>query len=307
MSALPLQALDFDPLRDSRHRTARAARDQADWLSWLELGGTRPRTLSDYEWATARLLRMFPSKELADITDGDLAHVLRTFPAQSRRTKQAAFVSWFKWAAKTKRTPANPMEDVPNARKADQKPLSVFTEAEVAMLTSLPTPDGTLMRILFETGIRKGEARRLQARHVQLDRAQLQVIDGKGGKDRTIPLLPGLCQVLAEYMIVEGLEREDFFWYGRRANQFGNKLLHDRPVGEGTFARWWMRCVSESGVKDYRTPHAARHTFATMWRRRGLGLEEIQVLLGHASLRTTQIYLHVDLELVAERMAALSV
>jgi hypothetical protein len=58
---------DYDPLRDSRHKAARTARDQADWLAWLSLGGTAARTLEDYEWITARLLRMFPRKTLAEI------------------------------------------------------------------------------------------------------------------------------------------------------------------------------------------------------------------------------------------------
>lgn len=80
----------LDPLRDVRHRDARLARDQADWLAWLELGGLRSRTLRDYEWATARLLRAYPSKTLDQITPSDIAHVLRSFPPAGRRTKKAA-------------------------------------------------------------------------------------------------------------------------------------------------------------------------------------------------------------------------
>jgi site-specific recombinase XerD len=60
-----------------------------------------------------------------------------------------------------------------------------------------------------------------------------------------------------------------------------------------------------AGVR-YHKPHTTRHTFATIWRRRGLDIEEIQTLLGHASIRTTvDTYLHVDLSLIAEHMAAL--
>lgn len=86
----------LDPLRDVRHRDARLARDQADWLAWLELGGLRSRTLRDYEWATARLLRAYPSKTLDQITPSDIAHVLRSFPPAGRRTKKAAYDSFFR-------------------------------------------------------------------------------------------------------------------------------------------------------------------------------------------------------------------
>ncbi len=77
MSALAAKTVGYDPLRDSRHRHARAARECADWLSWLDIEGKAPRTLDDYERTAAVLLRMFPAKPLAEITDGDLLHVLK--------------------------------------------------------------------------------------------------------------------------------------------------------------------------------------------------------------------------------------
>jgi integrase len=91
------------------------------------------------------------------------------------------------------------------------------------------------------------------------------------------------------------------------ANATAFKRAREKPVGEGTFARWWRRCLDEAGVA-YRNPHTARHTFATRWRRRGLGLDEIQLLLGHASIQTTSdLYVHTGIEDVASRMAELEV
>lgn len=63
--------IEFDPLRDLRHREARAARDLADWLAWLELVPMATRTLDAYEKYGARLLRAFPRHEFGDFTDGD--------------------------------------------------------------------------------------------------------------------------------------------------------------------------------------------------------------------------------------------
>jgi site-specific recombinase XerD len=128
------------------------ARDQADWLSWLELGGIRPRTLADYEWATARLLRMFPTKGLAEFTDGDIGHALRTFPPAGRRTKQAAYQSWFRWAKQTRRLTDNPMEYLPRQKRQPRKPVDVFTSTECAALEALPSPDGPLLALLLGTG-----------------------------------------------------------------------------------------------------------------------------------------------------------
>lgn len=103
----------FDPLRDSRHRTARAARECADWLAWLELEGKAPRTLSDYERTVAVLLRTFPDRNIADIGDGDLLHILKMFPQQSRRIRRAHLASFFGWAYKTGRIDRSPLRSRP--------------------------------------------------------------------------------------------------------------------------------------------------------------------------------------------------
>jgi integrase len=76
-----------------------------------------------------------------------------------------------------------------------------------------------------------------------------------------------------------------------------------RPIGDGSFQRWWDRCLRGAGVR-YRKPPTTRHTFATRWRRRGLAVDEIQLLRGHSSIRTTSdLYVHTDVEDVAARMA----
>jgi hypothetical protein len=67
-----------------------------------------------------------------------------------------------------------------------------------------------------------------------------------------------------------------------------------RVIGEGTFHRWWGRCIETAGVR-YPNPHVTRHTFATNWLRRGGRLETLSQTMGHASIRTTfDLYAHLD-------------
>lgn len=295
----------FDPLRDVRHRDARAARDQADWLAWLELGGTRPRTLSDYEWATAFLLRAFPDKALDEFTDGDLALVLRDFPPRSRRVRQAAYASWFKWALRSRRIEKNPVDLLPEQRRMPQRVIEVFTDPEIAALESLPSPDGPLMVVLFEAGIRKGEARRLKQRDCNLNTGDLIIREAgaKGGKERTVPMTAKLQSTLAEFFLVEGVDFNDHLWYDRPGG--GKNIRRTQPIGESPFHRWWERCLAAALV-EHRKPHTTRHTCATRWRRMGLELDEIQLLMGHASIRTTSdLYVHTRVEQVAERLRSL--
>ncbi len=306
MSALALDSpvVSYDPLRDSRHRSARSAREQADWLAWLELGGTAARTLSDYEWATARALRMFPQKALVELTDGDLAHVLRTFPARSRRTKKAAYDSWFRWARKTGRIEANPMERLPSIAREGQKVIDVFSDAEIAALTSLPPVDATPMLILFEAGLRRSEARHLRVRDFRADPmpGQLIILNAKGRKDRLIPMTRRLAAAVAEFTLLEGLGPNHHFWYSRPG---GHHVRRDRPIGETSFLVWWRRCLQQAGVR-YRNPHVSRHTFATRWLRRGGRLHTLSLVMGHSSIRVTaDFYSHLDTSDIQKDMDAM--
>ncbi len=298
-----LEGRDYDPTRDLRHREARAAREQADWLAWCELGGLRPRTLVDYEWATAVLLRLYPSKTFEEFTDADIAHALRTFPAASRHSRRAPFTNWFDWGKRTRRRPDNPMDYLPRSRKPHSKPVETFSEEEVeiAILAAAPV-DRPLVRILFECGLRKGEARVLRLRDCDFRQATMRV-RGKGGKERVLPMSDQLCQELAQLELDGEFAKGDYLWYCVHANAVSRQRDRRHPVGNGTFARWWQVQLEWAGVK-YRKPHAARHTFATNWRRRGLGLDEIQLLLGHTSIQTTSdLYVHTDIRDVAARMA----
>ena len=283
----------YDPLRDSRHRTARSAREQADWLAWLELGGLRPRTLADYEWASARLMRMFPEKSLAEFTDGDLLHCARSFPAKSRRVRMAALESWFHWGIRTRRLRENPMLLLPHIKRAGKTVIDVFTDAEVEALIGLPDNDGDLFLLLFDAGLRRGEARMLTRGHVYEAETspQLVVLDGKGGKDRIVPLTVRVTQRLAKWFLLDAMRADEYLWPTRPGGYY---LRRDRAMGDTSFTNWYRLRLEAAGVR-YRKPHTTRHTFATRWLRRGGRLETLSQVMGHESIRTTfDLYAHLD-------------
>lgn len=303
-----LTLTNFDPIKDQRYRAARAAPDVAAWLAYLDLENKAPRTIDIYERTAAHLLMRYPKNELADFTDGQLSEHLRHYPRGSYRARRGHLAALFRWAKLTRRITDNPLDLVPMPRAPKSKIPDVFTEAEEALLCALPSPDGELATILFETGIRKGEAMRLQRRHVSLDRMQLFVYQGKGGKDRIVPLTMRAAQAVVDLERLEGLNPEDYFWYRTPGGR--GKRDHSKPLGDDTFHRWWggtpqgrRGIVQKAGV-TYRKPHMTRHTYATRWRHRGLDLDEIQQLLGHASISTTSdLYVHTTISDVARRMS----
>lgn len=305
MSALAAEVVDFDALRDKSYQDAAMGREIVDFLAWLELGGASSRTIDQYELDLSRGALLFRSKDMAALEDGDALQIARSFKPGERRVRVAAWRSFFKWGLRSRRITVNPFDALPAMKQRPQPVIDVFSDAEVEALLSLPLVDAAPLAVLFEAGLRKGEARHLQLRHCQPESGQVVVIKGKGGKDRIVPMTGRLRSMLAELALVEALGPQDHIFYSVRANARSKKVMRDNPCGEGTFHRWWQRCLNDAGTR-YRTPHTARHTFATSWRKRGLAVDEIQILLGHASISTTSdLYVHTRVLDVAEHMAAI--
>lgn len=293
-------------MRDRRHRDAEAARDVAAWLTWLELGAKAPNTLDAYERTLADLLNGYPGHAVTDFTDLELGHLLLQYPAKSRRIRKAHLASFFKWARLTRRIDANPIDLLPTIKRTPQPVIDVFTVAEEATLCGLPAPDGQLMVVLFETGIRLSEAVNLAARRLDFDAGMVAIVEGaKGSRDRVVPMTPRLRAAAADLVLLEGLNPSDYLWYDKPGGGWATCVRHSKPIAETSFGRWWRRSLLTAEV-DYRKPHTTRHTFATRWRERGLDLDQLQQLMGHASIATTSdLYVHTKVSKIAIRMEAL--
>ncbi len=299
-----MTAYALDPLKDSRHRDAAAARDLADWLVALELSNKAPRTLDTYERVCAALLRAFPSKAFGEFTDGDIMHVLAQCPARSRHVNKAAMNSWFKWGYKKRRIPGNPIDLLDPITYKPNRSYDLFTEAEADALCALPSPDGQLMTLMLWTGLRRAEARELTGKRLDLDREQIIVVDGaKGSKMRRVPMIHRVTVAALELTTLEGIGPTDFLWYDRPGGT--RRVRRTKPIANTTFDLWWTRSLAAAGVRHHK-PHMTRHTFATRMREIGMAMEEIQQLLGHESIRTTSdTYVHANLSAIGDRMREL--
>jgi integrase len=291
-------------MRDVRHQQARAAGHLNDWLTRLELEGKADRTLYTYHREVARLLRAYPEHDLADFTHGDIEAVLLQVGPRSRHITRSIYNQLFEWATVDDRIEKTPMGKVAKIKHPHRRERDIFTLAEVAQLEALPAPDGQLFAILFGSGIRRMEARRLRRRHVDLARRRLTVHQGKGGKDGVVALLPSALQAVDDLDLLEGLGPDDHFWASRPGG--GAIVERFRPIGNTTFERWYRRSIAAAAVR-YLSPHTTRHTYHELLRRAGLTLDERQLMMRHASIRTTaDQYGHLDFDEVADKLAAFS-
>jgi integrase len=302
-SAFSAFAVDFDPLSDLRHLGARAASDLADWLAFLEVEGKADRTLYAYLRSVARLLNDYPELAFDEFTDSHIERHLVTIPRQSRHITRSIIGQWFKWGKKKRRLTDNPMDMVADVKPPHHRPRDIFTPAEVAALTGLPSPDGALFELLFGSGLRRAEARHCQLENVDQERHKLTILNGKGGKDAIQPLLSGAVIAVNDLALLEGLNHGDYLWYSKPGG--GHRIDRSRPIGDSTFSNWYERCIAAAGVR-YLNPHTTRHTYGHILRELGYDLEERQLLMRHDSSRTTQKYYGtLTIEDVAAKMRAL--
>ena len=147
--------------------------------------------------------------------------------------------------------------------------------------------DAAVLALLYGSGLRISEALGLKRGEVPAPgRGDAITVTGKGNKQRMVPLLPQVSQLIADYVAIcpYDLPADGSLFVGARGGPLSPRIV--QLVME--------RLRGALSLPDSATPHALRHSFATHLLARGGDLRAIQELLGHASLSTTQLYTKVD-------------
>ncbi len=199
------------------------------------------------------------------------------------------------------RTPKVP-KSIPKALSEEEAVDAVSSVHEFAAEPWLGLRDTALLALLYGGGLRIGEALGLNLSDASaLDRASdrggSMRVNGKGGKQRLVPVLPVVAKAIGAYLAAcpHPLDEDGPLFVGARGKRLNPGVVQQtvRKVRDGL------------GLPETATPHALRHSFATHLLAGGGDLRTIQELLGHASLSTTQRYTDVDsARLQAVHMAA---
>ncbi len=217
--------------------------------------------------------------------------------ASSMRRGQSALRGLFKFAIKRGFANKNPVElmDSPKAQRPLPKALS---QDDVNMLINSPNSssllglrDKAILELLYGSGLRVSEVSNLTSDNLNLESQIVTIREGKGGKDRVIPLTPASCRAISLYTNNRFSEKPE--WREEKhifLNHSGT------PLTTRSIARLIDKYSRRLAMMMNITPHQFRHSFATHLLNNGADIRAVQEMLGHASLSTTQIYTRISKE-----------
>jgi integrase/recombinase XerD len=257
----------------------------ADFIRWAELRGiqhpmeaTRP-ILESYQ----RYLYYYRQKNGQPLT------------FRTQRSRLTPVCRWFRWLVRNHHILHNPASDLDLPRLEKRIPRTILSaeEAErVLLVPDIGTPmglrDRALLETFYSTGVRRKELMRLKLYDLDRERATLTIRQGKGRKDRMIPIgeraLAWVEKYLREARSLLAVEPDDATLF---LTQYGE------PFSPDTLSTLARNYIAQANLGKSGSCHTFRHTMATLMLEGGANLRYIQQMLGHASLNSTEVYTHV--------------
>lgn len=276
----------------------------ADYQHYLRLErGLAAHSISNYARDVRKLMRYLDAHE-ASISPADIdREMIEAFIYESSKTinarSQARLISglrsFFDYMIFEGYRKDNPMELIESPKLGRKLPdtLSVAEIDELIQAIDLSTAEGERNRALLETlygcGLRVSELVELKLSDLFFDEAFIKVT-GKGNKQRFVPISTHTQRYINLYIreirphVLTQKGHEDYVFLNRRGKRLSRAMIFTiiKNLGEKT------------GIKKNISPHTFRHSFATHLLENGADLRAIQQMLGHESITTTEIYMHVD-------------
>jgi|SRR5579862_2723962 len=265
---------------------------RAKYIRDLAVRGRALRTQESYSSYVADLARYYqrsPDQLTYDQVVDWIHHLIRDRHQAASSVNIAVNAVRFLYGVTLQRDVQALMAAIPRMKRNTRR-AEVYARSEIeAILTAPRQPrDRAFLMTVYAGGLRLSEATQLQTRDIDRARMQLRVRNGKGAKERVLPLSQRLLQELESY------------WRAQRQGRTGYDSpwlfvgqAKDRPISRKMGQEIYYRAVRKSGIHRKGGIHLLRHSFATGLIENGVELTLVQRLLGHASLFTTIRYLHV--------------
>ncbi len=278
---------------------------QAIFDQYLQYGavakGFRPATVANYRDTFTVVLLEIDTNDIHHLDRNRLERFFlktstaRRWAPHTYFTHHKNLKAFFNWAVTRGIVLENPVLGIDRPRLPRSIPKSLTVEDANRLVDAAYHLDwqhkiaGVRNRAIIATfafaGLRRRELMELKRRDVDLDRREIFVFEGKGGRDRVIPINSRLHFFLSEYAHRRDASRKDCLY-------FFTSLLSSGSVGETGIRKLCNRLKEATGI--HFTPHMLRHTFATLAYKGSKDILAVSASMGHSNVKTTQIYAHAD-------------
>jgi integrase/recombinase XerD len=285
------------------------------YLEWQQVRGSSPRTVTGLHKNLRGFLRWCGERELVHPSDFN-RQVIESYQRSlfyhrkrdgaplsyvTQRGRLQTVQSFFRWLVRSNFLLFNPAAELEMPRVVRRLPAHVLTAYEVEQVMVQPDVseplglrDRAILELLYATGVRRLELAGLVVYDVDHGRRVLRIQQGKGRKDRMVPIGERALLWLDKYLhdvrpgwVVDTDEQHLFL---------GN---HGGALHPGYLTHLVRGYVKQAGIMKSGSCHLFRHSMATLMLENGADLRFIQAMLGHADLKTTQIYTQVSMKMLA--------
>ena len=250
-------------------------------LTNLTLQGMRPTTIDAYSRAVRRITTFF-DRTPDTLTKADLkcyfAQLIQTHSWSTIKLDRNGLQFFYKHTLERQWEWLNIVKPPQVKRIPD-----IITNKQIGQLMTATKSlrYQVFFLVLYSMGLRLGEALNLTVNDIDSETMQVHIREGKGGKDRLIPMPKRTLDALRNYWKTHRHPVLLFPCFGQNKNV---------PMDKGSVQKALKKVITELGIKKNISPHSLRHCFATHLLEQGIDLRSLQILLGHHSLNTTAKY-----------------
>lgn len=264
-------------------------------LDAMMLRGLAARTVESYIHAMVGLSKHYkcsPDMLTSENVQQYMVHLYRERKLAFSSVNQAASAFKFYYGTVLGRDPHS--FDIPYARVPQHVPELLSREEVARLLACAPHyTAATFLKLAYGTGLRLNELCHLRRRDVDdaPDRMCIHVVQGKGGKDRLVPLAPDTLAVIRQWCAVQPVRQAG--GDAGTAWLFSSRADPNKPMFDQSPQRWYRAAAAAAGITKYGGLHTLRHCYATHLLESGVDVYTLQQWLGHRQVQTTARYLHL--------------
>lgn len=254
---------------------------------WLTSRRYSANTVKTYTEAIYTLFKFFTDKDPSEITNSDLIrfnnqYIIKRGFSASYQNQVVNAIKLFYIKVENRHLD---IDNIERPRRARNLPKVIAKEVVEKMLTGITNfKHRTALALIYSCGLRRSELINLQLRHLDSKRKTLTIVNGKGQKDRVLPLSDKIMDMIIRY-----------YKMYRPVNYLIEGQYKGEKYSETSLENIFHKYLGKVLKNHNFTLHCLRHSYATHLLESGVNLRYIQELLGHKSSKTTEIYTWVSM------------